>query len=181
MAAITALSLLGYEATCLAPLHLGTFSHSSLQILSSSVRLDGERHCTAIFRYLQRMLLCFRIRSIDTLYHGTLRFILNCTTLTHHCTLYTRVGCPSLVTRRLSHWYTFIYKAILGLLPFYFGHFLVQKCGGYSLRSLDFILLTVPNVRTEFGKRAFMYSAPSSWNALQNTFKLEEFVQIGIF
>ena len=50
-----------------------------------------------------------------------------------------------------------------------------------TLRSLDVILLTVPNVRTEFGKRAFMYSAPSSWNALQNTFKLEELVTIGIF
>lgn len=121
------------------------------------------------------------LRSIDTLYHGTLRFILNCKTLTHHCTLYTRVGWPSLVTRRLSHWYTFIYKAILGLLPFYLCIFIVQKCGGYSLRSLDFILLTVPNVRTEFGKRAFMYSAPSSWNTLQNTFKLEELVPIGVF
>jgi hypothetical protein len=62
------------------------------------------------------------LRSIDTLYHGTLRCI-NCKTLTHHCTLYTRVGWPSLVTRRLSHWCTFIYKAILGLLPFLFGHF----------------------------------------------------------
>ena len=63
------------------------------------------------------------LRSIDTLYHGTLRFILKCKTFTHHCTLYTRVGWPSLVTHRLRHWYTFIYKAILGLLPFLFGHF----------------------------------------------------------
>ncbi|CDQ99601.1 unnamed protein product [Oncorhynchus mykiss] len=50
------------------------------------------------------------LRSIDTLYHGTLRFILNCKTLTHHCTLYTRVGWPSLVVRRLSHWYTLFTK-----------------------------------------------------------------------
>ena len=35
-------------------LYLGSFLHSSLQILSSSVRLDGERCCTAIFRSLQR-------------------------------------------------------------------------------------------------------------------------------
>ena len=41
LAAITALSLVGYEATSLAHLYLGSFSHSSLQILSSSVRLDG--------------------------------------------------------------------------------------------------------------------------------------------
>ena len=121
------------------------------------------------------------MRSIDTLYHGTLRFILNCQTLTHHCTLYTRVGWPSLVTRRLIHWYTFIYIAILGLLPFYLGIFIAQKCGGNSLRLLDFILLTVPNVRTEFGKRAFMYSAPSAWKALQNTFKLEELASIVVF
>jgi hypothetical protein len=47
-----------------------------------------------------------------------------------------------------------------------------------TLRSQDFILLTVPNVRTEFGKRAFIYSAPSAWNALQNPFKL---VPIGVF
>ena len=39
---ITASSLLGYDATSLAHLYLGSFSHSSLQILSSSVRLDGE-------------------------------------------------------------------------------------------------------------------------------------------
>jgi hypothetical protein len=67
------------------------------------------------------------LRSIDTLYHGALSCILNCTTLTRHCTLYTRVGWPSLVTRRLRQWYTFIYKAILGLLPFYLGIFIVWK------------------------------------------------------
>ena len=59
------------------------------------------------------------LRSIDTLYHGTLRFILNCKTLTHHCTLYTW---PSLGTRRLRQGDIFIYKAILGLLPFYLGN-----------------------------------------------------------
>uniref|UniRef100_A0A674C9W2 Capping protein regulator and myosin 1 linker 1 n=1 Tax=Salmo trutta TaxID=8032 RepID=A0A674C9W2_SALTR len=39
----TASSLLGSDATSLAHLYLGSFSHSSLQILSSSVRLDGEQ------------------------------------------------------------------------------------------------------------------------------------------
>ena len=50
LAAITALSLLCYDATSLAHLYLGSFSHSSLQILSSSTRLDGERRCTDSFR-----------------------------------------------------------------------------------------------------------------------------------
>ena len=60
LAVITALSLLGYDATSLAQLYLGSFSHSSLQILSSSVRLDGERRCTAIFRSLQRCSIRFK-------------------------------------------------------------------------------------------------------------------------
>jgi hypothetical protein len=63
---------------------------------------------------------------------------------------------PSCVTKPFGVYYLYTYLCI----------FIVQKCGGYSLRSLDVILLTVPNVRTEFGKRAFMYSVPLSWNAL---------------
>ena len=37
-----------------------SLSHSSLQILSSSVRLDGEHRCTAIFRSLQKCLIGFK-------------------------------------------------------------------------------------------------------------------------
>ena len=54
LAALTTSSLLGHDATSLAHLYLGSFSHSSLQILSSSVRLDGKHRCIAIFRSLQR-------------------------------------------------------------------------------------------------------------------------------
>ena len=59
LAAFTALQLLGYDATSLAHLYLGSFSHS-LQILSSSVRLNGERCCTAIFRSPQRCYIGFK-------------------------------------------------------------------------------------------------------------------------
>ena len=48
LAGITASSLLGFDATSLAHLYLESFSHSSLQILSISVRLDGECRCKAI-------------------------------------------------------------------------------------------------------------------------------------
>ena len=64
LAAITASSLLGYDATSLAHLYLGSFSHFSLQILSSSVRLDGERHCTVIFRSLQLMFDWVQVRAL---------------------------------------------------------------------------------------------------------------------
>ena len=56
LAVITASSLLGYDATSLAHLYLGSVSYS-LQIFSSSVRYDGKRRCTAIFRSLQRCCL----------------------------------------------------------------------------------------------------------------------------
>ena len=52
--------LLGYDATSLAHLYLEIFSHSSLQILSNSVRLDGECRYTAIFRSLQRCSIGFK-------------------------------------------------------------------------------------------------------------------------
>ena len=50
MAAITALSLLGHDATSFAHLDLGIFCCSSLQILSSSVRLDGVCQWTHFLR-----------------------------------------------------------------------------------------------------------------------------------
>lgn len=43
---------LEYDATSLAQLSLGSFTHSSLQNLSGSI-MDGERWCTDIFTSLQ--------------------------------------------------------------------------------------------------------------------------------
>ena len=58
--ASTAMSLLGNDATSFSHLDLGILFHSSSQILSSSVRLDGERWWTAILRSLQRCSIGFR-------------------------------------------------------------------------------------------------------------------------
>lgn len=95
------------------------------------------------------------LHMLDAIYHCALRYITGCKSLTHHCTLYTKVGWLSLSARRLLHWYIFIYKAIIGLLPSY--------------------------LCTEFGKRAFMYSAPSGWNNLQKTLKLQAFITLSDF
>src|SRR4029434_10933099 len=96
--------------------------------------------------------------------------------------LYSRVGWPALATRRLCHWYSFIYKAILGLLPYNLCFLIKQKSAGkYSLRSEDCFMLTVPNARTEIGKRAFMYSAPSAWNILQKVLKRNYFSSLNAF
>ena len=75
-----------------------------------------------------------------------------------------------------------LYKAILGLLPHYLCVFIMQKnTGQYSLRSQDLFMLSVPNARTEIGKRAFGYSAPSAWNLLQNDLKRKELVSLNLF
>lgn len=52
--------LLESDATSLAHLFLGFFSHSSFQNLSSSIRLDGEHWGTDIFRPLQRCSVRFK-------------------------------------------------------------------------------------------------------------------------
>ncbi len=53
-------AFLGMMQTRFADLDWGIFCHSSLQILSSSVRLDGDRRWTAIFRSLQRCSIGFK-------------------------------------------------------------------------------------------------------------------------
>ena len=77
------------------------------------------------------------LHMVDTAFHASLRFITNCKPLKHHCELYSRVGWSALATRRLSHWYTFIYKALLGLLPSYICSLIVQRSPGpYSFSGL---------------------------------------------
>lgn len=122
------------------------------------------------------------LHMLDSTYHGVLRFITGYRSLTHHCTLYAKVGWLSLSARRLLHWYTFIYKTLIGLLPSYLCTYLtITPNLVYSLRSQDYISAPVPRTRTEFGKRAFMYSAPSTWNELQKTLKLQALVTMSDF
>lgn len=106
---------------------------------------------------------------LDTVDHGVLRFITNCNTLTHHCSSYSRLD------GRLIHWYTFIYKKVLGLLPSYLLTMLLcdsESCW-YSLRSQDLYLL--------LAKTAFMHSAPSSFKVLQKDLNLMELVSLAVF
>lgn len=107
------------------------------------------------------------LQSLDTVYHCALRFITGCKYLTHHCTLYAKAEWPSLYVRRRTHWLSFIYKTLLGLVPTYLCTYLSRSQGHYSLRSQDALQLSVPRVRTELGKKAFKYAARCTWNTLQ--------------
>ena len=119
---------------------------------------------------------------IDSVYHSSLRFITNCKAGTHHCKLYSRVGWPALSSRILSHYCIFIYEAILGVLPSYLCSLIMRKSAGpHFLRSQDLVLLSVPNVRTEQAKKAFVYSAPTVWNTLQKDLGLVELILLNAF
>ena len=104
----------------------------------------------------------------DTHTHWALRFITGFKALTHHCTLYEWVEWSSISIRRLRHLHILIYKAILGFLPSYLLSYINQNnAGTYNLRSQDLFLLSVPKVRTELGKKAFRFAAPSAWNTFK--------------
>ena len=87
------------------------------------------------------------LRALDSVYHAALRIITNQKRLTHHCDLYSAVGWSSLTLRRLKHWYTLIYKVILGKMPFHLCSFLVRSVNKYQLRSQSDLFLTVPKIR----------------------------------
>ena len=119
---------------------------------------------------------------LDAAYHSALRFVTNCKALTHHCALYARASLPSLTVRRLSHWYMFIYKAMLGKLPPYICSLISQRVtSSYCLRSQDVFLLHVPSARTVLGTKSFMCAAPLAWNTLQNILKMSILVPLHNF
>ena len=66
---------------------------------------------------------------------------------THHCILYSLVGWTSLTSRRMLHWYTFIYKAILGDLPSYICSKFQQIQNSLNLRSNCWLRYVVPTTR----------------------------------
>lgn len=97
---------------------------------------------------------------LDTVDHGVLGFITSCSTLTHHCSSYTRLD------GRLIHWYTFIYKKVLGLLPSYLGCYVIRKAAG---------TVCVPRTYT------CCILAPSSFKVLQKDLNLMELVSLAVF
>ena len=121
------------------------------------------------------------LQALTPVYHCALRFITGCGRLTHHCDLYVKAGMPSLSIRRYTHWMIFIYKTLLGLVPTYLCTLLRRTGSRYALRSNDFLHYFAPRVRTEKGKKAFSFSAPSDWNALQSELKLSEFASLEVF
>lgn len=60
-----------------------------------------------------------------------------------------------------------VFKCINNIGPAYLRELLISKKAPRSLRSAKLSLLEIPRVRTEtFGKRAFEYAAPHTWNSL---------------
>ena len=121
------------------------------------------------------------LKPLDTVYHSALRFISGEHYRTHHCILYDRVGWPSLADRRNKHWYLFIFKVIDGTLPLYLKSLLDWNPVTYRTRSSDWLTLKVRKTNTELGKTAFCFNAPTTWNELQNNFKICSPITYGHF
>ena len=101
---------------------------------------------------------------------------------THHCTLYNHVGWSSLTERRELHWHLYLYKAILGDCPKYISVFLEwAPAGPYLTRSSGFPPFKVPTVNSDFGRTAFSFCGPTTWNNLQETLKLTTLIPLNRF
>ena len=126
------------------------------------------------------------LKTLDSIYHSALRFITGDSYMTHHCILYNKVGWPSLATRRDQHWFIFVYKALIGSSPPYLHSLLQWKTGSYNTRSQAYLMLETPHnpnphASTQFGKTAFKYCAPHTWNTLQASLKYTSLVSLARF
>ena len=121
------------------------------------------------------------LKQLDSVYHSAIRFITGNSYNTHHCALYGKVGWPSLSLRRSYHWHLFIFKAVSGKRPPYVSSLLQWNLGSYQTRSNNWLTLRVPNARSDLGKTAFFIDGPSTWNALQQTLKVEVLPSATVF
>lgn len=112
------------------------------------------------------------LKKLDVVYHSAIRFITKAPYNTHHCTLYSLVGWPSLHNRRLNHWYQLIYKSILGKTPSYLSTLITISVPVFNLRSSKYISLDPTKSRTSFGRSSFKFSSTNDWNTLQKSLKL---------
>ena len=73
-----------------------------------------------------------------------------------------------------------IYKALLGLTPRYLRYLLQPSSSTYNTISASHILLMVPKAHTFLGLLSFQFSAASDWNELQQTLKLDSYLNLFI-
>lgn len=121
------------------------------------------------------------LQSLDSAFHSARRYVTGCRRLTHHCELYRNSNLPSPLACRYAHLLTPIYKFLLHLSPPYLCTLLHKTSSCYALRSCTTLILSVPRGRTEFGKRAFSFAAPSAWNTLQTILKISAVIPLGAF
>ena len=122
------------------------------------------------------------LKSLDSVYHSAIRFVTGDIYGTHHCILYNHVGWSSLTERRELHWHLYLYKAILGDCPKYISVFLEwAPAGPYLTRSSGFPTFKVPTVNSDFGRTAFSFCGPTTWNNLQETLKLTTLIPLNRF
>ena len=130
------------------------FSPGSRKNVVTALFLSRLDYGDIVYRFASSTALS----KLDPLFHAALRFITNSAYRTHHCILYSLVGWTSLTSRRMLHWYTFIYKAILGDLPSYICSKFQPIQNSLNLRSNCWLRHVVPTTRSEAGKKKVLRS-----------------------
>ena len=153
------------------------FSSSSRKKLVTGLFMSQLDYGDVVYRFACSSTL----GRLDPLFHAALRFITSSTYRTHHCTLYSLVGWSSLASRRLLHWYIFIYKAILGNVPPYICSKFELVQNSLNLRSNAWMRYVVPNTKSEAGKKTLAFFGPWSWNDLQTRLKLASLIPLVTF
>ena len=103
--------------------------------------------------------------------------------MTNECIMNDQVSCiiifrsPTSPLLKKLHWLpvsqrikfkiaTLTFKALHFGKPSYLSDLISPYTPSRSLRSFDSQLLTVPDIRSELGRRSFSYAAPTVWNSL---------------
>ena len=107
------------------------------------------------------------IKKLERLQHAAARLILNRSWRDSATEMLKELHWLPIRYRILYKLSLLVFKCMNNIGPAYLKELLISKKAPRTLRSAELSLLVIPRVRTEtFGKRAFEYAAPRTWNAL---------------
>lgn len=92
------------------------------------------------------------------------------------------IGWPSSHNRRMEHWFTRLYKAVLYDIPAYlFSRLTPRIVSSHNLHSCEQISCEVPQTLSSFAERGFKVFAPTSWAEIQDNVRLDRCIILNNF
>ena len=108
------------------------------------------------------------IKKLQRLQHAAARLILNRSWRESATEMLKELHYWLPVTYKILYKFSLlVFKCLNNIGPAYSKELLINKKAPRTLRSAELSLLAIPRVRTEtFGRRAFEYAEPHTWNSL---------------